>query len=196
MKTRFLIAGPALALALVLGGCGRKSDDVAINNMSTMNDGAMGGMTNDTASTMPMTSPAQSFANTAAASDMFEVESSKLALSKSSSASVKKFADMMVKAHTESTEKLKTAAGSATPPVVPNAALSAEQQATMDKLNSASGSAFDTAYIAAQTDGHQKTLDALRAYSASGDVPALKTLAGDMVPTVTAHLNMAKGLKP
>ena len=192
MKTRFLIAGPALALALALGACGKKSDDVAVNNMAAMNE-SMGDMS---ASTMPMTSPAQTFANTAAASDMFEVESSKLALAKSSSAPVKKFADMMVKAHTASTEKLKAAAGSATPPIVPNAALSADQQATLDSLKSASGSAFDTAYIAAQTDGHQKTLDAMRAYAASGDVPALKTLAGEMVPTVTAHLNLAKGLKP
>lgn len=195
MRTTFIIAGPALAMALALGACGKKSDDATGNAMSTMN-GTMGNMGNDTASTMPMTSPAQTFANTAAASDMFEVESSKLALSKSSSAQVKKFADMMVKAHTESTEKLKAAANSVTPAIVPNAALSAEQQATMDKLNSASGSAFDTAYIAAQIDGHQKTLDALRAYSTSGEVPALKTLAGEMVPVVTAHLNMAKGLKP
>lgn len=195
MRTTFIIAGPALAMALALGGCGKKSDDVTVNNMSTMN-GTMGNMGNDSASAMPMTSPAQTFANTAAASDMFEVESSKLALSKSSSAPVKKFADMMVKAHTESTEKLKAAANSVTPAIVPNAALSAEQQATLDNLRSASDSAFDTTYIAAQIDGHQKTLDALRAYSTSGDVPALKTLAGEMVPTVTAHLNMAKGLKP
>lgn len=192
MKTHFLIAGPALAMALTLGGCGKKSDDAAINNMAMTNES----MSNATASTMPMTSPAQTFVNTAAVSDTFEVESSKLALSKSSSASVKKFADMMVKAHTASTEKLKAAAGSATPPIVPDATLSAEQQPTLDKLKSVSGSAFDTAYIAAQTDGHQKTLDTLRAYSTSGDVPALKTLAGEMVPTVTAHLNMAKGLKP
>ena len=195
MKTEFLIAAPALALALTLGGCGKKTDDTAINNMSTMN-GTIEGMGNSAASTMPMTSPAQTFANAAAASAMFEVESSKLALSQSSSASVKKFADMMVKAHTESTEKLKAAAASATPPIVPAAALTAEQQTTMDKLKGTSGSAFDTAYVEAQVDGHQKTLDTLRAYSTSGDVAALKSFAGEMVPVVTAHLNLAKGLKP
>ncbi|ASY47174.1 hypothetical protein CJD35_22190 (plasmid) [Sphingobium xenophagum] len=35
--------------------------------------------------------------------------------------------------------------------------------------------------------------DYLRRYSTSRDVPALKALASGMV---TAHLNMAKGLKP
>lgn len=102
----------------------------------------------------------------------------------------------MIDAHTESTVKLKAAAGSASPAIVPNAALTSEQQATLDSLKAKSGADFDAAYIAAQVDGHQKTLDALKAYSATGDVPALKTFATTLVPIVTAHLNMAKGLKP
>ncbi|MEP7007177.1 MAG: DUF4142 domain-containing protein, partial [Sphingomonas bacterium] len=43
---------------------------------------------------------------------------------------------------------------------------------------------------------HQATLDALKSYSTGGDVPALKTFATGLIPTVTAHLNMAKSLKP
>jgi len=35
----------------------------------------------------------------------------------------------------------------------------------------------------------------LKGYAAAGDVSALKSFAGGLVPTVTAHLNMAKGLK-
>jgi putative membrane protein len=45
-------------------------------------------------------------------------------------------------------------------------------------------------------DAHQKTLDGLKSYSASGDVAQLKDFATKMVPIVTAHLNMANGLKP
>ena len=40
------------------------------------------------------------------------------------------------------------------------------------------------------------TLDTLKAYAANGDVSSLKTFATEMVPVVTGHLNMAKGLKP
>jgi putative membrane protein len=58
------------------------------------------------------------------------------------------------------------------------------------------GADFDTAYAADQVAAHQATLDALKSYSTSGDVPALKTFATGLIPTVTAHLNMAKGLKP
>ncbi|MEW2849287.1 DUF4142 domain-containing protein [Stenotrophomonas maltophilia] len=49
--------------------------------------------------------------------------------------------------------------------------------------------------MAEQTAAHQQTLDTLKAYAASGDMPALKDFATGLIPTVTAHLNMAKSLK-
>ena len=44
-------------------------------------------------------------------------------------------------------------------------------------------------------NAHQAALDALNGYATGGDTPALKDLAKAMIPTVTAHFNMAKGLK-
>ena len=82
-----------------------------------------------------------------------------------------------------------------TPPVTPDDTLTAEQQSTLDHLKTLKGAEFDSAYKTAQVDAHSKTLDTLKAYSASGDTPALKTFADGLIPTVTAHLNMAKGLK-
>jgi putative membrane protein len=38
------------------------------------------------------------------------------------------------------------------------------------------------------------TLDALKSYSATGEVPSLKAFATELVPIVTSHLDMAKGL--
>jgi putative membrane protein len=139
-------------------------------------------------------SPGQAFANAAASSDMFEVETSKLAADKGASAKVKKFAEQMIKMHTESTAKLRTAAASASPALTPDPMLTPMQQQTLDALKAKSGADFDTAYAKAQVDGHQMTLDALKAYAASGDVAPLKAFAAAMVPTVTAHLNMAKAL--
>lgn len=181
--------------ALALAGCGKKEDssDAAMTEASS---GAMAGtdaMASDPAMA-PAASAGQTFANAAAASDMFEIETSKLAADKASSAKVKSFAQNMIKMHTESTAELKAAAGAASPAITPDPALSAMQQQTLDALKSASGAAFDTAYAKAQVDAHQMTLDALKAYSASGDVPSLKTFAAKMVPIVTGHLNMAKGL--
>ena len=100
----------------------------------------------------------------------------------------------MISAHAASTAKLKSTAAGMSPAVTPDDTLSAEQQATLDGLKGKTGADFDTAYAAAQVDAHQKTLDALKGYSAGGDNPTLKTFADRLIPTVTAHLNMAKGL--
>ncbi len=155
-------------------------------------------VTNDMATASPTpvaTSAAQSFANAAAASDAFEIETSKLAATKGASASVKAYAAKMIEAHTASTAKLKTAAGSASPAITPDPTLNAEQQQKLDQLKGLTGKAFDEAYIAEQTAGHQQTLDTLKAYAATGDSAPLKTFATGLIPTVTAHLNMAKALK-
>ncbi|CAN5323894.1 hypothetical protein BH10PSE12_BH10PSE12_01620 [soil metagenome] len=179
----------AMATTLALAGCGKK-DTAETGNLASVN--AM-----NAASTAPVValSAGQTFANAAAASDAFEVASSTLALTASSSASVKKFAQMMIDAHTKSTAKLKTAAAAASPAVVPDPSLNPDQQTKLDALKAATGSAFDQAYAADQVAGHQQTLDALKAYAAAGDVATLKSFATELVPTVTAHLNMAKGLK-
>lgn len=174
--------------ALSLAGC-KKSEAPAGDVAATTpaNEDAMAAAT-------PAATPGQVFADTAAASDQFEIESSKLAATKAQSAKIKTFAEQMIKAHTESTAKLKAAAASASPAITPAPKLTAMQQQTLDDLNTKSGAEFDAAYAKAQADAHQMTLDTLKAYSASGDVPSLKSFATTLVPTVTAHLNMAKGL--
>ena len=187
MKYAALVAVSAVALALA--GCGKKAEQGAqatpgAEVSGTMPDGAA-----------PVAaSPGQVFVNAAAASDAFEIETSKLAAEKAGVAKIKTFAGQMIKAHTDSTAKLKAAASAATPPITPNMQMTPEQQQALDALKAKSGADFDTAYATAQVDAHQKTLDALKAYSATGDVPSLKTFASELVPIVTAHLNMAKGL--
>jgi len=185
----------ATSALLALAGCGRSGETnqaAPANTMATTED--MNGMAAATPTPVAL-SASQSFANAAAASDTFEIESSKLALTNGASASVKSFAQKMIDAHTASTAKLKTAAGSASPAITPDPTLNAEQQQQLDQMRGLTGTAFDQAYIAAQNAGHQQTLDTLKAYAATGDVASLKTFATGLIPTVTAHLNMAKGLK-
>jgi putative membrane protein len=190
-KLAIFVSGAVLAL----GACGRH-DEAADNTAADMNvaiDNGMvadNGMIANSASVAPSPLTAQGFANTAAA-----IESSKLAEASASSAAVKEFAAQMIKAHTDSTAKLKSALSGLSPAITPDDTLTPEQQATLDNLKAANGAAFDTAYASAQVDAHQKTLDALKNYAASGDNEQLKTFANGLVPTVIAHLNMAKGLK-
>lgn len=197
MKARTI--GLVSAATLALAACGSKQE--------AADNGAADTVASDTANGTMSAPPAmsdssaavglgQGFANAAAASDAFEIATSELAITTSKSAAIKAFARQMVSAHTESTAKLKTAAASASPAITPDPMLTAEQQQTLDGLRNKAGADFDAAYVAAQKTAHQATLDAVRGYAGNGDVPQLKAFATALVPTVTAHLNMAKGLKP
>lgn len=183
------IAALAVA-ALTAAGCSKK-DDTAKDASA---DPQITAAASDTAMATTPASPGQAFADAAAASDMFEIETSKLAATKAASSKIKTFAAQMIKAHTDSTAKLKTAAAAASPAITPASTLTAAQQSKLAELSTKSGADFDRAYAEAQVAAHQATLDALKAYSASGDVASLKAFATELVPIVTAHLNMAKSL--
>ena len=194
---------PALLLtatALAIAGCSQKTENS--NTTATVNttDTALPPADNAAMGTENMTaaapSAAQGFANKAAASDAFEIASSKLAADNASSAAVKKFATQMIDAHTQSTAKLTSIAGGLTPPLTPDATLDAAQQAKIDALKAKTGKDFDQAYAADQVAAHEEALTMLRGYAASGEVPEFKTFATELTPKVAAHLNMAKALKP
>ena len=183
------------AAALALAGCGSKTETSSTDTTTIANtDSGMMANGMDMAPA-PAVSAGQAFANAAASSDAFEIASSQLAEGQAESAAVKKFAVSMIKAHTESTAKLKAAASAATPAIVPDATLTAEQQQVLDSLKGVKGADFDKAYATAQVDAHQKTLDALKANAGDNAVPqSLRDFAAKLIPTVAAHLNMAKSL--
>jgi len=188
------------ATALALVGCGHKEETTTTTNSVTAESGsttvADTSMADNSVVAAPAASGGQAFANTAAASDAFENAESQLAATSAHSAAIKSFAKKMIEAHTGSTAKLKTVTAGLSPAITPDPTLTPDLQAKADALKAKTGADFDAAYAADQVAAHQATLDALKSYSASGDVPALKTFATGLIPTVTAHLNMAKGLKP
>ncbi|MEO8374541.1 MAG: DUF4142 domain-containing protein [Sphingomonas bacterium] len=182
------------ATALALAGCGHKDETTTTTNSVTESGSTT--VADNSVVAVPVASAGQAFANTAAASDAFEIAESQLAATSAHSAAIKSFAQKMITAHTGSTAKLMTTAAGLTPAITPDATLTADQQQKVDALKTKTGADFDTAYAADQVAAHEAALEALRTYSASGDVPELKTFATGLIATVTAHLNMAKGLKP
>lgn len=194
--------GPLLAMVCLLASCGdqaavQRANSADLGNSPTapsVKSGNVTGALQNVAS--PQTPSAQDFANQAAASDNFEIETSKLALTKSQSAAVKVFARKMVDAHTQSTAKLQKAAGSVAPSITPDATLAADQQQTLGQLHNKKGLDFDQQFILVQRDAHQRTLDMLKNYAAKGDQPLLNAFANDMVPIVSGHLAMARELAP
>ena len=132
---------------------------------------------------------------TAASSDQFEIQSGQLAQQASQNPAVQSFGGMLVTDHTQSTQMLMAAAQSAriTPPPP---TLLPQHQAMLDQLRAAgSGPAFDMAFQQVQVQAHQQALTLHQNYAASGDVPALRATAGQIVPVVQRHLTMAQSLQ-
>jgi putative membrane protein len=137
---------------------------------------------------------ADAFVQAAAVSDMFEIQSSRLALQKTSNAHIKAFARRMIKDHTASTQKLKSTLKSAKVEATPPSDLDAQHQQMLQQLQGLSGSEFDRTYAQMQLQGHQDTVKLLTDYSQSGDNAALKKFAASILPTVKDHLAHAEKL--
>jgi putative membrane protein len=189
---------PALAL---LAACGSNTDTTTtVTNTGTLTDivtqtgnGAQASELDNATVALPVMT-GQQFADASAASDAYEIEAGKLAQQKGTAQRIKDFGAMMVRNHTESTAKLKSAAGSASPAIVPNAKLTPELEANLAKLRSATREDFDTEYRTQQIMAHQTALATLEGYQASGDVQQLKDWAGEIVPVVRNHLDQIQGM--
>ena len=178
-------------LPVTLSACGQRDARTA----AEMNNS----MSNETSasddSNMVAPSNAQSFVNKAAASDRFEIETSKLVASSAASPAVMDYGRMMIAAHTQSTAKLKGIVAKDPAGVIINDELSPAQKAALEDMKSKKGYIFDAAYLAAQIYGHDETLTELENYAATGDNAALKEFANGLIPTVTEHLDKAKSLQ-
>lgn len=133
---------------------------------------------------------AAAYVDAAGKSDMYEMESSKIALKKSKSPAIKSFANMMIKDHTKTTKATMAAARTAgmnPPPPAPDAGITA----SLTELQNASDADFDRIYLAQQLPAHQAALDLHQSYAANGDQPALKASAKSAVPIVQRHIDMA-----
>lgn len=138
------------------------------------------------------------FVKKAAVTDMFEVESSKLALEKSKNEAIRNFATQMIEDHTKSTGDLKDALGEAeldADKLLPKD-LDAKHAGLMDRLKAAEGTAFENLYLMAQNDGHTAAVQLFSAYSKTGDNPKLKAFAGKTLPVIEGHKDHVKNLKP
>lgn len=190
-----LLAATAVA-ALSLSACKQQgtsisnnqtqgmTDEAAIDN-SMAADGNMGAAANASAD--------QTYVQNAAASDMFEIETSKLALEKAAKPSVKTYAQMMIDEHTKSSTELKAAAGQAG--VAVPAALPADKQAKVDALRGLNGAEFDRQYLADQRAGHQDTLAKVNTYLAAAPAGSLKDHASKLTGVVQKHLNSLEKIK-
>jgi putative membrane protein len=141
------------------------------------------------------TPSAQDFVNKVAISDMFEIQSSQLALSKEPDADTKPFADKMVQDHQKTSSELKAVVEGSMVKLILPTTMDSEHQKMLEELKAKSGKDFDASYDQIQVKAHRDAVALFEAYSKSGEDSELKTWAGKTLPHLKEHLSMAEKLK-
>lgn len=135
----------------------------------------------------------EDFVKEVSMSDIFEIESSKLALQKGNAAT-KAFAQQMIDAHEKTTAELKGLidGGKVTAPAATG--MSDAQKKSFDELKDLSGKEFDDAYQDDQEDAHEDAVDVFKRYASEGENADLKAWAAKTLPALEHHLKMAENL--
>lgn len=142
-------------------------------------------------STLGIAPTTADFVQEAAISDMFEIQSSKLAVERSTGPA-KSFAERMVEDHTKTSAELKKLAAQAHQQVP--TALDSSHQNMLDKLKGLKGDDFSKQYVSDQDSAHKDAVSLFERYSKGGENAALKDWAGKTLPALQDHLRMAKDL--
>lgn len=170
MKMKSFVVTASLASAFFMMACNKDNDNGTTSNVNGQ----------DT-----------TFIQAASKSNQAEIEMGNLAITKGTNDSVLMFAQMMITDHTTAQTKLRSLVDSVQNTITLSDSLDADQVAMRNTLQSLSGAAFDSAYIAGQIAGHQKTLAAFNAEIGSGQNAQVKTFATNNQPIIQSHLTMA-----
>jgi putative membrane protein len=144
------------------------------------------------ASTKPtdVTATTKRYAEGAAMGDMFEIESSRVALDRSKSNDVKQFAQEMIDAHTKTSDELRSTLVRIGLIIELPSMLDTLHQGLLDELKGANAQDFDTRYIAQQKNAHNEALMLHKSYASNGDMVDLKALVSATVPKIEKHIEM------
>ena len=144
-------------------------------------------------STLGISPSTADFVKEVAISDMFELESNKLAQTKGNPAE-KTFAGHMVTDHSKTSEQLKGLVSSGKVKAELPMALDSSHQSKLDKLKGANGKDFSSDFDAMQQSAHKDAVSLFERYAKGGDNPDLKDWAGKTLPALKHHLEMAQNL--
>src|SRR3546814_5337645 len=72
--------------------------------------------------------------------------------------------------------------------------IDARRRAMLGQLNGAGDQEFDSVYVGQQAAAHLEAFNLQSSYARRGDYPALRKMAGEMVPVIAAHRKQAEAL--
>jgi putative membrane protein len=130
----------------------------------------------------------------AAASDMLEIDASKVAQQKGN-ADEKKFAEQMITDHTKTSTELKELVPSDMKSAIPTS-LDDSFQKKLDKLNDAKPEDFASEYDPMQVSAHKDAVSLFELYSKGGDDAKLKDWAGKTLPAASPGDGPGDGQEP
>jgi len=133
------------------------------------------------------------FVKEVAISDMFELQSNKLAEDKGNEQE-KAFARQMVTDHTKTSDELKGLVTSGKVKAELPTALDSSHQSKLDKLKGESGKDFSSNFDSDQVSAHKDAVSLFERYAKGGDNSELKDWAGKTLPALKHHLEMAENL--
>jgi putative membrane protein len=135
----------------------------------------------------------KAFVQSAAKGGMLEVTLGKLASEKATTDDAKKFGQQMVTDHSKANDQLqKLAQDKGVDLKDAESKATSEGQEKTDKLSKLSGVAFDKSYIDDMVEDHEKDVKEFEDASSSAQDEDLKKWAGQTLPTLKEHLQMAK----
>ena len=140
----------------------------------------------------PQANPDQAFVKKAAVGGLAEVHLGKLAVERAASPDVKQFGQRMVEDHDQANRELMAVVepkGIAVP-----TALDRKQRRAADRLAQLHGTAFERAYIQHMVKDHEADVRLFRTEAHQGKDPELKRWAAATLPTLEAHLSLARNL--
>ena len=192
MKHHMLTTAVAALALVALGACNRQDAEQPGQTEPVNTAQDMAGAATGVATGALGAVNTEAFVRDAAIGDMYEIESSKLALEKSQNAQIKKAAETIIADHTASSAKLKTLAASL------NLTLPTEmderRKGMMDNLRAASAADFDDRYLDQQTAAHHEALLAFNGYREAGPDAQLKQFAAETAPRLETHAKLVTSL--
>ena len=122
--------------------------------------------------------------------NLVEISLGKVVIERATSDKVRELARMLLADH-EKVSELNRALSTKLGVDMPQQP-SADQQATAEKIKSQSGATFDAAFVAAQVEGHTKSVASAQKEISSGSHPEVKAFATEYLPKAQMHLEHSR----
>lgn len=191
-KTSFVSTGVVMSLFLM--AC---NNDADINKATATSTSDSTGVAisreatatfNDTVAGSPLSIPDSTFARTAAAGNMFEVEAGNLARRSAQSERVKTFGAMMVQDHQAANRELMEAAGRSfnMPNILPE-----DKRQLFNELRNLRGAEFDKRYMQMMVDDHHKAISMYQKQANTGTGNGIQSYAQRTLPILEKHRDSA-----